>query len=110
MNGGIESSVTAVTAAIIEHRQCQVEPRKDSVYLLKSDGEYRRLIKCPEDSTWIGFSPAVAYEENYPNPIYLLKMAHRAGAGYFQKSLLAEGLIEYYSFLSRRYRKLRSPY
>jgi hypothetical protein len=103
--GGIESSVTAVTAAIIEHRQCQVELRKDSVYLLKSDGEYRRLIKMSGGvAHGLVFHKAAAYEENYPNPIILAEDGNiEQAVGYFLSKKFAlpkDWIGEYYSFLS----------
>ena len=92
--GGIESSVTAVTAAIIEHRQCQVELRKDSVYLLKSDGEYRRLIKMSGGVAHGGFQSSCIWKK-ITQTYYICEDGNiEALAIFFQKFALLKDWIE----------------
>jgi len=103
--GGLESSVIAATAAIIEHRQCQIELGKGRIHLVRSDGEYKRLIKRSGDATHgIVVHKAAIFEENYPNPIILAEDGNiEQAVGYFLSKKFAlpkDWIGEYYSFLS----------
>jgi hypothetical protein len=102
--GGVESSVTAVTAAIIEHRQCQVELGENRNYQIRSDGEYRRIIKkSGQIAHGIVIHKAAVFDENYPNPIILAEDGNiEQAVGYFLSKKFAlpkEWIGEYYSFL-----------
>ncbi|MGI6448854.1 MAG: helicase-related protein [Desulfitobacteriia bacterium] len=104
--GGIESSVTAVTAAIIEHRQCQLDLDNNRFYQIRSDGEYKRLIKMSgQTAHGLVIHKAAVYEENCPSPIIFAEDGNiEQAVGYFLSKRFAlpkEWIGEYYSFLPK---------
>lgn len=103
--GGLESSVTAATAAIIEHRQCQLELGQNKIHQIRSDGDYRRLIKLSgQTAHGLVIHKAAVFEENYPNPIIFAEDGNiEQAVGYFLSKKFAlpkEWIGEYFSFLS----------